>query len=72
MVQQNLLKGGIELTKDGSVRITFKQDEEELKYYINSKSSPAAYIKDLIKDDMGKSRKDVPKEPIVTNNFLDF
>lgn len=43
------------MSKDGSVRVTFKMDEDDIKNFINKKSSPAAYLKDLIREDMEKS-----------------
>ena len=51
------------------VGISFKDTEEDLYEFLKKQLSPSIYIKQLIKDQMGKEDDSNKKENNIKNNF---
>lgn len=51
--------------------VTFKKDEEKLKLWVNEQVVPAAYIKQLILDDMNKKENHVTVKNEIENKTED-
>lgn len=59
------------MSKLKSIYVTFKKDEELICNYANNHSSPAAYIKDLIRDDMEKRTNNSNHTKDINYNMFD-